>query len=513
MVGGTAALGVPDDPNWSVRWLAVFPTPQETTRAGYPTDVRGSVAGRALRHGVVAVLNEATADPDPVVSAMHPAARSAAAIPVGGAGSVDAVMLVTSNAPNGFPQERMLLLDAIGRSLGAVLANARLGRDLNAGLEREYERLRAVQAAAAQLTIADSPDQALLRLVDAARELVGSKYGGVAVWNLQGNVTTLVGSGLPAAEEDAHGDGAPRLTEVLGLIRFALVQERKRVIRVNESSTEPAEAESDAPLIKSLLGIPFGGKDGSIGAFFLADKESSGRFSPEDERLLGLFSAMASVVLDNMRLYSAAERQRRTLTHIQASMAEGLVVLDPDGQVMFCNPSAEELLGTHEAELKGKSLRAVMLRNAAHFDSPQTAERLAKLLEQPAPSTLEVARVHPKRRDLALALFPIDASATEQLTGLLVRDVTEERELERRRDTFVSVASHELRTPVTTVMGFTELLLSRDDPERRNRLAQAHLRGRQAGHPHHRRPAQCIQDPVGQALARSSAPGLESAAD
>jgi signal transduction histidine kinase len=45
------------------------------------------------------------------------------------------------------------------------------------------------------------------------------------------------------------------------------------------------------------------------------------------------------------------------------------------------------------------------------------------------------------------------------MTGVLIRDVIEERDLERRRDTFVSVASHELRTLVTTILGFTELLL------------------------------------------------------
>lgn len=47
----------------------------------------------------------------------------------------------------------------------------------------------------------------------------------------------------------------------------------------------------------------------------------------------------------------------------------------------------------------------------------------------------------------------------------LYEEITLKNELERRRDTFVSIASHELRTPITSIMGFSELLLTRDRPE------------------------------------------------
>jgi signal transduction histidine kinase len=80
-------------------------------------------------------------------------------------------------------------------------------------------------------------------------------------------------------------------------------------------------------------------------------------------------------------------------------------------------------------------------------------------------ATLELAVVNPTRHDLRISLFTIDASPAEPITGLLLRNVTEQRYLQRRRDTFVSVASHELRTPMTTAMGFTELLMSSDADE------------------------------------------------
>lgn len=147
-------------------------------------------------------------------------------------------------------------------------------------------------------------------------------------------------------------------------------------------------------------------------------------------------------------------------------MPEGLIVLDADGRIMFCNPVVEELLGAEGSEVRGKSLEAIMRRREADFEPPEKALHLADLIKAgEVNATLELAVVNPTRHDLSIPLFPIDASPTEPMTGLLLRDVTEERDLQRRRDAFVSVASHELRTPMTTVMGFTELLMSRDADE------------------------------------------------
>ena len=71
----------------------------------------------------------------------------------------------------------------------------------------------------------------------------------------------------------------------------------------------------------------------------------------------------------------------------------------------------------------------------------------------------------PQRRHLEVTAFPIPGAPGHSMTGLLARDVTEQKELQKRRDAFVSIASHELRTPMTTIMGFSELLLNNDMPE------------------------------------------------
>jgi PAS domain S-box-containing protein len=467
MAGSGAALLGAERQGGPVRWLAGGSATGEIT----PEAVAHSIVGRALAQKVTCTT--ANVSRDPVALGVDAGVVSVNAAPVILGGEVLGVLVVTGRTDRPYPPEQLRLLSAIAENFGVLLSVARLGQQVNVALEREYGRLEAVRSAAEQLAIAGTPDQALRHLVEASKQLVGARYGGVAVWSVAGNVKTLVTSDLGEPDSPEQREADANVNDVLGLMRFALVQEGKSAVRVNDSSFTEND---DAPAgFGSVLGVPFRCTDGSIGSFFLADKQPDNRFNPEDERLLSLFSAMASVLLDNIRLYTAEERERKTLNAVHASMAEGLIVLDADGQVVFCNGAAEQLLGTGQSEIRGKSFRAWLLRSPERFELPTQAPALAALVEGTGTGALEVATAGANRRDVAVSLFPITVSLDETLTGVLLRNVTEEREHERRRDTFVSIASHELRTPMTTVMGFTELLMNGDPPPDRRAAWLEHI--------------------------------------
>ncbi|MCH7493033.1 HAMP domain-containing histidine kinase [Patescibacteria group bacterium] len=80
-------------------------------------------------------------------------------------------------------------------------------------------------------------------------------------------------------------------------------------------------------------------------------------------------------------------------------------------------------------------------------------------------AVVEMVMLRPERCRLSMTIFPITNSPETRMTGLVVRDVTQEREMEQRRNAFISLASHELRTPMTSILGFTELLLDREPPK------------------------------------------------
>ncbi|MDA0797257.1 MAG: GAF domain-containing protein [Chloroflexi bacterium] len=467
MAGSGAALVGAERTGGPVRWLAGGSDTGELT----PEAVAHSIVGRALAQKVTGTSSNVSKDP--IALAIDAGARSVNAAPVILSGEVLGVLVVTGRTDRPYPPEQLRLLSAIAENFGVLLNIARLGQQVNVALEREYARLEAVRIAAEQLAIAGSPDQALRNLVEAAKQLVGARHGGVVVWSVAGNMKSLVTSELGEPGTPDQIEAENNVNDVLGLMRFALVQEHKSAVRVNDSPF--TDSDSAAAGFKSVLGVPFRCTDGTIGSFFLADKQPSNRFNPEDERLLSLFSAMASVLLDNIRLYNEEERGRQTLNAIHSSMAEGLIVLDVDGQVVFCNGAAEQLLGTGQSEIRGKSLRAWLLRSPERFDQPSHSADFATLIEGSSGSSLEVATSGASHRDLAVSLFPINVSVDESLTGVLLRDVTQEREHERRRDIFVSIASHELRTPMTTVMGFTELLMGGGTSPERQAVWLAHI--------------------------------------
>ncbi len=281
------------------------------------------------------------------------------------------------------------------------------------------------------------------------------------LWNQEGVVQRLVSSGLPTQTGEDVALNVLRMPEIQALVRYSLIQEGKRSLRVGDGPPASDFVDRDQPLVQTLLAVPFSSKDGSPGAFVLLEKDGKTGFSPDDERLLNLFAVFAGVLLDNIALYGAVDRERTTLNSIQNSMAEGLIVLDAEGRIVFCNPAAEELLNLGVSRVAGKQMRRLLSQQSKEFESPDQVRALAAHLRQVTdrPAHFDLAILKPRRRDLAATVFPIRTTATDRLAGVLIRDVTDERELHRRRDTFVSVASHELRTPMTTIMGFTELLL------------------------------------------------------
>ena len=330
-----------------------------------------------------------------------------------------------------YTQEDVDLLQAVAKQAATGMENARLYQEVQSQLDIGTKRLESFQAAASRLALEENADQTLEQLVEVARELVGARRGAVIVWNAEGEAVKLIGEYPPAVTTD--GSGAPALAAW------------------NATSRDP----------DSSLTVTFKSRDMGQGVFYVEDKLEGGEFTEDDQRLLHLFAVLASVLIDNLRLYAAQSRERSTLTAIQASMTEGLVVLDAKGQVVYFNKAAEELLAVPADAAKGQTFAELISSRSLDLEDPQEAvQALVAVAEgSSGEAGVEVTMLRPQRRDLAVSSFPIALSPDDGMVGILVRDVTEERDLDRRRDTFVSVASHELRTPMTTIMGFTDLLL------------------------------------------------------
>jgi len=241
---------------------------------------------------------------------------------------------------------------------------------------------------------------------------------------------------------------------------------------------------------QSLICLPLRAR-GQVLGLLNVQSRAQRDFGPEDQELLTAIGNQIGIAIENARLIDDAERRRATLDSVMRSLVDGLLLIDRRGQVTYANPCAEAMLGLTAADLVGQPLSRIDsllagcigksgplltgLLPAAGVQTGGEGQVPAVEFDLPsldAPGESEKAKV----RTLQARLFPIRDPDSGQLgRGLLLRDVTVEKELDRLKSQLLSTVSHELRTPLASIKGFATTLLRQDvawdDDTRREFLA------------------------------------------
>lgn len=163
----------------------------------------------------------------------------------------------------------------------------------------------------------------------------------------------------------------------------------------------------------------------------------------------------------------ALEQQRDEA--ILKGMGEGIVAIDEQKQIVVINKVAAELLELgDEAEINKEPIKENYL--LYHLG----AKKDAKLPAQKHPSYIALKTGHPvedvygfygkdgvKRQiNIAANPFKVDGKVVGVVT--ILRDVTKEKEVDRMKTEFISLASHQLRTPLSAIRWFSEMLINGD---------------------------------------------------
>lgn len=223
----------------------------------------------------------------------------------------------------------------------------------------------------------------------------------------------------------------------------------------------PLPAEHKALLhrleMRSYLSVPLRGREGPIGALSLVMAESGRTLGRREELLAAELGTRAGIALENARLYQAAEARRSELDAVLAALAEAVLVFEARGSLRMANQAA---MATFAGRLPA-TLHELMARVSSDptegYDatSGDTTD-LAGLADG------EPVEVQFDRRGQWLELRRYSARPGEVESGaptvVVLRDVTDVRAARAARDAFMGVLSHELRTPITTIYGGSELL-------------------------------------------------------
>jgi len=156
-----------------------------------------------------------------------------------------------------------------------------------------------------------------------------------------------------------------------------------------------------------------------------------------------------------------AEEARDWITGILKSITDGLVVTDIHDRVVLMNRTAENILGVRFSEIKGRSIDFAIKNKTLH-------EMLRKIMEsKQAGDHFDFVAMgsDANQHSILQARTSIIHNREGLATGIIaiMCDVSHEREVDRMKTNFITTAAHELKTPLTSIRGFSEILMLRKD--------------------------------------------------
>lgn len=299
-------------------------------------------------------------------------------------------------------------------------------------------------------------DNLLARILRISAEMLAGQAGLIALRGERGGWTVAASHGIPptllryldpllAAVPD-HEDPA----------RFELPE----ISRLLQKITRIASLG-----LLTGVGLPLIVRKKVIGVIFIF-RNYPGVFSANDRALLQSFADQAAIAVHNAQLYTHLSREKQRMDALLDSAADGILILAPDHTIERCNPAFARMVGlpleyihgrTHEDVIRWEQRKdGLTLEQAEAGGWPLTPNATLYVegdLKRSGMSPLPVG----------ITYAPL-VTPEGNLVNIIatVRDITRFREAEELKSTFISVISHELKTPVALIKGYVSTLRRED---------------------------------------------------
>ena len=170
-------------------------------------------------------------------------------------------------------------------------------------------------------------------------------------------------------------------------------------------------------------------------------------------------------------LLELANEKSRTQTILQC-MGDGLLVTNRDRQVVFWNPAGRRLLRIKKNPGAGQA----GLQVVPHPEFPDLVEEAMALPEGQRMVSRELLPGSPQDPTLMANCAPVKDEGGQIIgTVTVLRDITELKELDKAKSTFVSMVAHELRAPLAAVEGYLDVILEgvgAEDPQKVRKILE-----------------------------------------
>jgi two-component system NtrC family sensor kinase len=196
--------------------------------------------------------------------------------------------------------------------------------------------------------------------------------------------------------------------------------------------------------VKSILSVPLFVGERVTGVLTVGRRSASQPFSEHHVHLLSTLADSAAIAIENARLYWQADSERAKLDTILREIEDAVIVADADLRLLLLNNAARAAFNLTDAALGQALADAIPLK------------AVTDLFDQ------RKLRSQAWRADIVLADGRTLQGQLSVLSGIgygaVLHDITRLKELDKIKSEFVSIVSHDLRTPLTAIRGYVELL-------------------------------------------------------
>jgi PAS domain S-box-containing protein len=219
-------------------------------------------------------------------------------------------------------------------------------------------------------------------------------------------------------------------------------------------------SESSSRLLVSIR------RENQLFGFILVESSTPQIFRDASKHVLSILSDHAAIALDNVRLFQDIQTEQQRVSMVINSLSEGVFTTNLLGEIVTINPSSLGIIQKSEDRTIGLKVCDVFDSHGEdHFGGNcvlltklENRERIDgyKFSFKPSPGGQPIT--------LELSVTPIPQSQGHPEGAVFVlRDVTQQEELERLQKELIAAISHELRSPLTNINNITDIILSTPD--------------------------------------------------
>jgi two-component system NtrC family sensor kinase len=331
------------------------------------------------------------------------------------------------------------LLAALGRAMALgrrsqdvlkVQAESRAGAQ---SLERRLHELEALAHIGRTVTAMLDLDQVLTTVVESAVGLTEAEEGSLLLLDEESGDLTMRAS-MNFDDEFAR---TFRL-KVEDSLAGQVIASGKPVI-LDEGAPQKIKT---SYLVHSLLYVPLRARGRTIGVLGVDNRKAGRSLTKEDMTVVMAMADYAAIAIENARLYNRSEAERVKLETILTQTEDGVIVVDPENRLLLINRTAAEAFEASDPQL-GRSLVETL-------DHPQ----ILALVRAPGRA--------PRREEIELKDGRVVNAQRTPIDGVgqavVMQDITHLKELDRIKSEFVTTVSHDLRSPLTAILGYVDLI-------------------------------------------------------